>query len=104
MRLHLQRLALGAVILAILLGVLWEVVQNDQLLNMILYVGSFCLFSYLIGYFLMKLRFGKYQEKVNAMIKSLFTAIKRKKVGTNDSRRAEYRKTREQQRRKNAGQ
>jgi hypothetical protein len=92
-------LATGAVILAILLGALWIGVNNEQLLNTILYVGSFCIISYLIGYFLLKMRIEGWKRKLNGLKKMNFIKAKKfKKVESNDSRRANYRKKRKSQR------
>jgi uncharacterized membrane protein YciS (DUF1049 family) len=102
MRLHLKRLATGAVILAILLVALWLGINNDQLLNMILYVVSFCIISYLIGYFLLKIGIGSWMERLKLMMKKYsFKTMKDKKVESNDSRRANYRKNRNSQRNRN---
>jgi uncharacterized membrane protein YciS (DUF1049 family) len=93
MRLHLKRLAVGAVILAILLVALWLGINNDQLINMILYVVSFCIISYLIGYFLLKIRIGRWMERLKLMMKKYtFKARKDRKMASNNSRRADYRK------------
>ncbi|MDP4107091.1 MAG: hypothetical protein Q8935_19310 [Bacillota bacterium] len=98
MRIHLMRLAAGAVILAILLGILWININNNQLLNMILYLVSFCTISYLIGYFLLKIRIGGGRGKLKlVMKKNLIRAKKIKKAESNDSRRANYRKNRKSQ-------
>jgi hypothetical protein len=98
MRLHLKRLATGAVILAILLGILWIDINNNQLLNIILYLVSFCTISYLIGYFLLKIRIGRWRGKMNLMMKKYFIrAMKDQKDESNGSRRANYRKNRKSQ-------
>jgi uncharacterized membrane protein YciS (DUF1049 family) len=80
MRLHLKRLATGAVILTILLGALWIGINNDQLLNTILYVVSFCIISYLIGYFVLKIRIGRWKKK------SFIRAMKDQKVKFDDEK------------------
>ncbi|MDR4947146.1 hypothetical protein [Neobacillus cucumis] len=99
MRLHLKRLAAGAVILAILLVALWLGINNDQLINMILYVVSFCIISYLIGYFLLEIRIGRWMEKLKLMMKKYsFKAMKDQKIASNNSRRADYRKNSRSQR------
>jgi uncharacterized membrane protein YciS (DUF1049 family) len=98
MRLHLKRLAIGAFILAILLGSLWIGINNEQLLNTILFVVSFCIISYLIGYFLLKIRIDRWKGKLNLPKEMKFIkAMKDKKVEANDSRRASYRKNRKSQ-------
>jgi mannitol-specific phosphotransferase system IIBC component len=99
MRLHLKRLAAGAFILAILLGSLWISINNEQLLNTILYVVSFCIISYLIGYFILKIRIKWWKGKLNLLKKMNFTrAMKDKKDESNNSSRANYRKNRKSQR------
>lgn len=99
MRLHLKRLATGAFILAILLGSLWISINNEQLLNTILYVVSFCIISYLIGYFILKIRIKWWKGKWKLLKKMNFTsAMKDKKGESNNSGRANYRKNRKSQR------
>jgi hypothetical protein len=98
MRLHLKRLAIGAVILAILLGILWIGINNNQLVNMILYFVSFCTISYLIGYFLLKIRMKSWRGKINLILKKDWIKAKKfKKDESNNSRRANYRKKRRSQ-------
>ncbi|WP_160725097.1 hypothetical protein [Bacillus sp. USDA818B3_A] len=93
MRLHLKRLAAGAVILTIFLEALWFGVNNVQLLNMILFVVSFCIISYLVGFFLLKIRIKKWMDRLKPMMKMNFIKkVRFQKVGSNDSRRAHYRK------------
>jgi hypothetical protein len=98
MRLHLKRLATGAVILAIILGILWIGINNNQLLNMILYVVAFCTISYLIGYFLLKIKIGRWRGRMNLLMKKYFTRSRKdQKNESNGSRRANYRKNRKSQ-------
>lgn len=87
MRLHLKRLAAGAVILGILLVALWIGINNDQLLDTILYMVCFCIISYLIGYFVLKIRIGSWTKKLNlTMIKSFIREMKHQKAKSDDEK------------------
>lgn len=87
MRLHLKRLAAGSVILGILLGALWLGINNDQLLNTILYMVCFCIISYIIGYFVLKIRIGSWKTKLNLIkIKSFIRELKHQKAESDDEK------------------